>query len=229
LLGYSPLGGLPVNGDAVVMNTFAFGSGSGCNGFVPGAPFDLGRTVTHELGHFFNLDHTFGNGNGCNFANTDFVADTPQVGFESYNCPANGGVKGCVAGQKAMTMNYMDYVDDACMYMFTTGQGQRAVAYINSIASQFNTNVLSTKSVANTPFSIYPNPNNGSFTIQFKEFVSEYSVTVYDSLGRKVYANDFKQTAEIFQTITLDAIQKGIYLVSVSKDNATTTSKIVVE
>ena len=56
-LGYSPLGGSPSAGATVVIAVSAFGSGAGCEGYVPGAPYHLGRTLTHELGHFFNLDH----------------------------------------------------------------------------------------------------------------------------------------------------------------------------
>jgi hypothetical protein len=56
ILGYSPLGGSIAAGQSVVLNLFAFGSGAGCpnSGVVPGAPYNLGRTVTHEVGHFYN-------------------------------------------------------------------------------------------------------------------------------------------------------------------------------
>ncbi|NQY30381.1 MAG: thrombospondin type 3 repeat-containing protein, partial [Flavobacteriaceae bacterium] len=139
LLGYSPLGGSIAGGDSVVMNLGAFGSGAGCpgSGVVPGAPFNLGRTVTHELGHFFTLDHTF---NGGCAAPGDGIADTPAVPSETYGCPANGSVAGCVSGEKALTMNYMDYVDDACMYMLTAGQATNVDAYIASVQADFKPN-----------------------------------------------------------------------------------------
>ncbi|HNQ27088.1 MAG TPA: GEVED domain-containing protein [Aquaticitalea sp.] len=140
ILGYSPLGGSIAAGRAVVMNTFAFGSGSGCAGYTPGAPYNLGRTVTHELGHFYNLNHTFANDNGCG-PDDDGIEDTPKVGYATYGCPANGSVDGCVAGEKALTMNYMDYVNDACMYMFTQGQVAVMQAYMNVLQAQFKPNV----------------------------------------------------------------------------------------
>ncbi len=128
LLGYSPLGGSPSNGQTVVISNSAFGKGAGCPGFVPRSPYNLGRTLTHELGHFFNLNHTFdGCGTNCNISG-DKVCDTPASNQEQYGCPSPGSINGCVSGQKVLTMNYMDYTDDACMYMFSAGQKARAQA-----------------------------------------------------------------------------------------------------
>ena len=133
ILGYSPLGGSIANGAAVVMAPFAFGSDAiapGCssNGidFIPGAPYNLGRTVTHELGHYFTLDHTF---NGGCAGNNDGHNDTPAISDPNYGCPADGSVDGCVSGEKALTMNYMDYVNDACMWMFSQDQVDAMQAY----------------------------------------------------------------------------------------------------
>ncbi|WP_051203476.1 GEVED domain-containing protein [Hugenholtzia roseola] len=95
------------------------------------APFNRGRTTTHEVGHWLNLRHIWGDGN-CNA--DDFVTDTPTAGAPNYGCPSypskscnsNGGFT------SDMFMNYMDYVDDACMYMFTTGQKNRMRAVLAS-------------------------------------------------------------------------------------------------
>ena len=140
LLGFSPLGGNISAGQSVVMNLSAFGSGPGCStsGIVPGAPYDLGRTVTHELGHFYNLDHPWGGGGGCNL--DDGIADTPNVSSWSGGCPAPGSVNGCEPNEKALTMNYMDYVNDACMYMLTAGQTDVVDAYISTLQNQFKQN-----------------------------------------------------------------------------------------
>ncbi len=123
-LGYSPLGG-DGDGDGVTVDNNAFGSGSGCSGVVPGSPYNLGRTLTHELGHYMNLGHIWGN--GC--ANDDGVADTPNSNEEYYGCPALG-VQSC--GNNDMHMNYMDYTNDACMYMFSAGQSTRMENYTAS-------------------------------------------------------------------------------------------------
>ena len=143
-LGYSPLNGSIAAGNAVVMNFTCFGTGAGCPGITPTAPYNLGRTVTHELGHFYNLNHTFivDGGTSCAPADGDGIADTPKVAGSTYGCPANGSVNGCVAGEKSLTMNYMDYVNDACMYMFTPGQATVMEAYFASVAGDWKTNVL---------------------------------------------------------------------------------------
>ncbi|WP_158626875.1 zinc-dependent metalloprotease [Flavobacterium sp. GT3R68] len=233
ILGYSPLAGSPAAGQTVVMNTFCFGTGSGCTGYQPQAPFNLGRTVTHELGHFFNLDHTFGG--SCSPAGTscttqgDKICDTPRVTNESYGCPAAGSVNAC-ASLKSLTMNYMDYVDDPCMYMFTQGQATRALAYINSIIAEFKPNtLLSTNTASLSKFAIYPNPNKGSFTIQFADLVSNYSVKVCDQTGRIVFENEFTNNSNLSEKFNLNETAAGIYFVTVKADNTVTTKKIIIE
>ncbi len=124
VLGYSPLGGAG-NGDGVVIDANAFGTGNGCSGVNPQAPYNLGRTLTHELGHYLNLDHIWGN--GCNV--DDDVNDTPDQRAEHYDCP-NVPVNSC--GSNDLSMNYMDYVNDACMYMFSNGQSTRMENYVAS-------------------------------------------------------------------------------------------------
>lgn len=159
ILGYSPLGGSVAAGQAVVLNTFAFGSGAGCPGFTPDGTFGLGRTVTHELGHFYNLDHPWGGNGGC--GQDDGIADTPLIADPTFGCPENGSVDACLTGEYSLTMNYMDYVNDACMFMFTADQINVVDAYVSGVlASQFNSNVAScytgpqfNLAATNSPFS----------------------------------------------------------------------------
>ncbi|WP_040279344.1 zinc-dependent metalloprotease [Psychroserpens damuponensis] len=135
LLGYSPLGGNLTNGGAVVMNLETFGTSSDCTGsnIGPQAPFNLGRTVTHELGHFYSLGHPWGNDQNVSCASDDGFADTPNTGQQTYNCPTPGSLNACSAPQKILSMNYMDYVNDACMYMFTPNQMSAVDAYVSSV------------------------------------------------------------------------------------------------
>ncbi len=82
------------------------------------SPWNLGRTTTHEVGHFLGLRHIWGDGD-CNV--DDFVADTPLASIESLGCPATKST----CGTLDMFQNYMDYTDDACMNLFTNGQKER--------------------------------------------------------------------------------------------------------
>ena len=116
ILGYAQFPGGPANTDGVVIDYQYFGTTGTAT-----APFNLGRTGTHEVGHWLNLRHIWGDG-GCSV--DDFVSDTPTSGNPNYGCPSLG-TNSCSGGDYDMWMNYMDYVDDACMYMFTSGQKTR--------------------------------------------------------------------------------------------------------
>ena len=124
-LGYSPLGGSGT-GDGVVIDANAFGSGAGCGQVTPQAPYDLGRTLTHELGHYLLLDHVWGEG-GCN--SDDNIADTPNQDDPNYGCPASG-TSSCSSVD--LYMSYMDYTNDACMYMFSDGQATTMNSYVSA-------------------------------------------------------------------------------------------------
>jgi len=140
LLGFSPYGG-DGDGDGITMNLGAFGTGPGCpsSGVVPGAPYDLGRTVTHELGHYLLLNHIWSQDNNCagSCAIDDGVADTPDQESCNFGCPTLGSSS---CGSADMHMNYMDYVDDMCMYMFSAGQSTRMEDYVASNLSSVVTN-----------------------------------------------------------------------------------------
>jgi hypothetical protein len=233
ILGFSPLGGTPGTGKTVVIDNNSFGaalspSPASCSGFAPSAPYNKGRTLTHELGHFFNLAHTFQACDGTNCTNTgDKVCDTPSANTATYDCPAVGTVTGCVDTQ--LTMNYMDYTNDACMYMFTAGQATRMLAWYNFIRTQLTTTALSNETFLENQFSIYPNPNKGSFTIEFKELANSFSVEVYDVTGKTIFENNYDQSANPSQMINLDNVNRGIYFINVKCDKGLVTKKLVIE
>ncbi|MGJ8591708.1 MAG: T9SS type A sorting domain-containing protein [Aquaticitalea sp.] len=187
LLGYSPLGGSIAAGQSVVMNLGAFGSGAGCPGYSPGAPYNLGRTVTHELGHFYNLPHSFTS--SCN--TDDGIADTPNDSNGNGNggCPAAGSINRC--GNNVLTMNYMDYVDDACMYMFTTGQTNIVEAYINVLQAQFKPNVTECTfapnfllTVANATQSACPSAGSVTYNFFFTSQSGFNENTIFSATGQ---------------------------------------------
>ena len=118
-LGYAPLGGIG-NGDAINVDDNAFGTFS-CGQVIPQAPYHLGRTLVHELGHYLFLNHIWADDfdfGGCQY--DDGIADTPDAEGPYYGCPNISAS----CGSNDLHMNYMDYVNDACMYMFTVGQAR---------------------------------------------------------------------------------------------------------
>lgn len=122
LLGYAQFPGGRSSTDGVVIDYQAFGTIGSAE-----VPFDKGRTATHEIGHWMNLRHIWGDdGGSCN--GSDLVDDTPNQGAENYGCPSFPHVS-CSNGPSGdMFMNYMDYTDDACMFMFSLGQRGRMLA-----------------------------------------------------------------------------------------------------
>lgn len=119
ILGYAQFPGGSTATDGVVISPQYFGSSSKGTGFYLSAPFDKGRTATHEVGHWLNLRHIWGDANCGN----DFVADTPTQQTSNGGCPTFP--KPSCGNTSDMFMNYMDYTDDRCMYMFTLGQKDR--------------------------------------------------------------------------------------------------------
>lgn len=129
LLGYAQFPGGPADTDGVVILHSAFGT----TGTVR-EPFDLGRTTTHEVGHWLNLRHIWGDdGDGC--SGDDFVVDTPNCAGANTGRPAFPHVT-CDNGPNGdLFVNYMDYTDDAGMVMFTAGQVTRMQACLDSSRS----------------------------------------------------------------------------------------------
>jgi hypothetical protein len=115
-LGYAQFPGGNAATDGVVIDDNAFGTIGNLY-----ADYNKGRTATHEVGHWLNLRHIWGDTNCGN----DLVADTPVHPSSNFGCPTNATTTSCGPAHLMMTMNYMDYTDDACMYMFTAGQSER--------------------------------------------------------------------------------------------------------
>ncbi len=141
VLGYSPLYG-NANGSGIVIEACVFGTTStACgNGIGPDgnclfSQYNTGRTSVHEAGHYLGLNHLWGPGNqGTGSCSTDDgLPDTPNSESENFGCPIIGSSS---CGSADMFMNYMDYANDECMYMFSEMQAQ---LMYNSASSIWNT------------------------------------------------------------------------------------------
>jgi hypothetical protein len=131
LLGYAQFPGGSLSTDGVVILYSAFGSRSKYPGGTYTSTYDLGRTATHEVGHWMNLRHIWGDDNGA-CSGSDLVADTPNQGGENYGAPTYPHIS-CSNGPTGdMFMNYMDYTDDASMYMFSSNQKNRMLAVFSA-------------------------------------------------------------------------------------------------
>jgi hypothetical protein len=125
-LGYAQFPGGPLETDGIVLDDNATGTTG-----TAAAPFDKGRTATHEMGHWLNLRHIWGDAT----CGTDQVNDTPPHRTYNFGCPGvinitctNNSTTNPFGFNREMTMNYMDYTDDACMFMFTLGQKSKMQA-----------------------------------------------------------------------------------------------------
>jgi hypothetical protein len=119
LLGYAQFPGGDPASDGVVILYSAFGR---TGTLIPN--YDKGRTATHEVGHWLNLRHIWGDATCGN----DFVDDTPLHNAANTGCPPAGHTSTCTGNPLEMWMNYMDYTYDGCMYMFSSGQKDRMMA-----------------------------------------------------------------------------------------------------
>ena len=127
ILGYAQFPGGSSTTDGVVIDSKYTGTtGSAV------APFNKGRTATHEVGHWMNLRHIWGDAT----CGSDFVTDTPTHNTSNYGIPAVGHRSTCSGTPLEMYMNYMDYTDDAGMYMFSSGQTSRMAAIFSSTGSR---------------------------------------------------------------------------------------------
>ena len=116
ILGYAQFPGGSSATDGVVIDSKYLGTTGSAT-----APYNLGRTATHEIGHWMNLRHIWGD----TTCGSDLVSDTPTHDSANYGIPAYPHYSTCSGNPVEMTMNYMDYTDDAGMYMFSNGQKSR--------------------------------------------------------------------------------------------------------
>ena len=119
ILGYAQFPGGSSTTDGVVIDSKYFGL-SGTASY----PYNLGRTATHEVGHWMNLRHIWGDAT----CGSDLVNDTPTHNTANYGVPTYPHLSTCTGTPVEMTMNYMDYTDDRGMYMFSNGQKTRMAA-----------------------------------------------------------------------------------------------------
>ena len=171
------------------------------------SPYNLGRTGTHEVGHYFGLEHTFLA--GC--SSWDNCDDTPAISSPTYGCPSFPQVS-CQSNN--MTMNFMDYTNDACMYMFTSCQTNVMVDVLLGYRSGLlnNNGSCSTSIRENEKLNphIFPNPLSDLL------YVNSFNTDVYimDLYGRIVF---FKHIIAN-EPLDLSLLSDGTYFLYLDTD-----------
>jgi hypothetical protein len=224
LLGYATLPGTAIHGeDGVVIAYNAFGRVGTLT-----ATYDLGRTATHEVGHWFNLLHVWGSGSGC--GDDDGVTDTPLQDKNTFGCPTFPLIDSCTgAPNGVMYMNYMDYSDDICMNIFTKGQ----VARMNTALTIARPSILTSPGtilsvndiISENKINVYPNPNTGLLFIENSNSVN-LSYIIFDILGNKVLEG--KTANQTTTEIKLNNIPSGVYYIHIHGNGFTQNKKIIV-
>lgn len=207
--------------DGVVIDTDYFGNV--CN---DGRNHHLGRTTTHEIGHYFNLKHIWGS-KGCEEENDDFVEDTPRQDNFYVGCPTHPSIS---CGSPDMFMNFMDLTDDACISMFSIGQKNRMLAAINGPRSGLlNSNrcVFINQPRPDLGITVFPNPVADCIHINFNaNFDNEVTVLLYDAKGARIY--EAVNNASNIRSIPADGLPTGVYYLQLTNGSTEVTERIMV-
>lgn len=198
--------------DGIIVWYKAFGSATD-GSFVLDPEYNLGRTLTHEMGHFFGLNHIWGD-DGTSCTGTDNVSDTPNQAGSTSGCPAHPAADNCTSAK--MFQNYLDYTDDACMNLFTNGQVSRMNTVIES--SPRRASLLTSPGLQNpTPVPndlgivqiISPEPSSCSNTIVPQVEIKNYGTNQVVSTQLQVSVNG--AVAEVKNlTLNLSYLQTAI-------------------
>lgn len=202
---------------------------------VQGTTYNLGRTITHEVGHWLGLLHP----NGDEFCGTDFCDDTPQIEKlnQTTSCTVTISTCGGVA-RTNMIENYMDYSPDRCMNTFTNDQKKRVRSALSlSIKRQrllINSELalgIEPVNANNKNLQISPNPivqnDNAILSIQFSG-VRDLSISIFSMMG--ILMNEENYTAQKSNVFDLntDNLRSGQYIVKVKFGTEIATEKIIV-
>jgi hypothetical protein len=218
LAGYSSFPGADKKKDGVVLDFGAFG--------ITGGNYGLGRTAVHEIGHWLNLKHLWGD----KYCGDDLVDDTPKQSTYTVNCPSSVRISCSNAPNGDMYMNYMDFTNDACINLFTEGQKTRMRSLFAAGGARhsiLSSNGLGTPMIFEAPLpneprwlhpKIYPVPSNDELTIDmaYDERWIGKTITVFNLQGQAMMK--ILITSRIL-TINISKLQSGVYFLSAKRED----------
>ncbi len=227
VLGFAQMPGGPAATDGIVVHYRNFGV-TGTS-----SPYNKGRTATHEVGHWLNLHHIWGDDAPGACTGTDYCNDTPNQADPYYGCPSFPQYS---CGSSDMFMNYMDYTNDVCMNIFTNNQRMRMWAALFGPRNSIRTSngcqpghgtYIEEPSDDIISFNIYPNPSQGIINIQLETNQEQKNTLfVYNTYGHLVHQETFKNHYIFNKEIMLDHLSKGVYFVQLTSSYYTITRKI---
>ncbi|MDT8308163.1 MAG: M43 family zinc metalloprotease [Bacteroidales bacterium] len=228
ILGYTqPPGGLAAT-DGVVVCYKYFGETDA----VP--PFNKGRTLTHEVGHWFNLLHIWGDDGGACWGN-DFVDDTPNSYDHYFGCPSFPQYDACTPNfPGVMFMNYMDYVDDDCMHLFTKGQKTRMLACLNTTRSAIISSDGCTVGIEEIPaihtVNVFPNPTKSICNVElYLNSYKDVQLSIYDITGQQIMTNHYSHISDLNETVDMAGYEKGVYIVKINVGHENITRRLILQ
>jgi hypothetical protein len=231
-LGYATYPGGEAERDGVVIQFNAFGTTGNLQ-----APYNKGRTATHEVGHWLGLKHIWGDAD----CGSDEVGDTPPQKSYNTGCPLFPKTSNCSINPNGdMFMNYMDFSDDACMNMFTHGQKSRMrnVFAKNNLRNTFLQSFACDSSLAEDgPLPVdtvrkeltvttYPNPVVSELTLQITAGSAEgLSIIIMNSIGSVMHKRI--ASAEQLQKLSFSGFAPGMYLLKIGEGKKAILKKII--
>ena len=202
------------------------------------SPANLGRTASHEVGHYLGLRHIWGDGD-CD--STDYVTDTPNADAASQQiCTLTNNTCNDATEQywngfdpPDMLENYMDYSTDACMNMFSQGQSDRMWSFLNTSRASLLTSTKCSglvgleESFLASSLIVYPNPSKGMFTLEWPGEVQFEKLELVDLLGKVVVKYDLSNVYAKY-VVNASHLKEGIYFIRIVNELDVVTSKILI-
>jgi hypothetical protein len=209
VLGFGTLPGLVEEyKQGVVINPDVFGANNHSR-------YNMGRVLTHEIGHYLGLLHLWGHGSSCEY--DDQVEDTPRQSMPYFGCPVFPQHS---CGSEDMFMNFMDYTDDGCMHFFTKGQMERMVATLSHLRPLLGHNgEYCSMCEREKPEAdkLYPNPGKGVMHVSFNPVdFSPYfgAVAVYDQSGKLI--ESARRLLFSGMEVDLSHLNPGVYFIQIN-------------
>jgi len=221
LLGFAQSPGVgSAETDGVVINYRYFGTIDTAT-----KPFNQGRSTTHEVGHWLNLKHIWGDAK----CGDDLVEDTPIQEDSNSHCQAFPS-SSC-GNYSDMFMNYMDYSPDACMNLFTKGQKERMQATLNTLRQKLlsSQGAVSLNLAASDTriFKLYPNPSAGIFYLESFLPVVSLQLKVSDTRGSIIVGREIKELTPQIVSFDLSDLANGVYHIQIITPNLSFSKRIV--